>query len=250
MNVESAGLSSAGRRKNNEDAMLVAPTLGIYAVADGMGGHVGGAVASQLVVTTLEAFRRRTADPMATWPDTIDARLGHGENVILSGVRLAHAAVSAQRRGKLAQMGSTLAALVIDAGRIVVGNVGDSRVYRLRDGRLAQLTRDHSMYAELEAAGITDLGPRAQSPHACVITRAVGLPDAFEADVCARSVRAGDTYLLCTDGLFEGLSDAAIATILGTPAGADELCRALVAGAIAGGSRDNVSAVVLRVHAN
>ncbi len=230
--------------------MLVAPKLGLYAVADGMGGYVGGAVASRLVVTTLESFKRRSEDPLTTWPDTVDQRLGHGENVLLAGVRLAHAAVCAQRRGKLAQMGSTLAALVIDGGRIVIGHVGDSRVYRLRAGELMQLTRDHSMYAELEQAGVTDLGPRAQSPHACVITRAVGLPDACEADISADAVRAGDTYLLCTDGLFEGLSDAAISAILGSPAAADELCRALVAGAIAGGSCDNVSAVVLRVHPN
>jgi serine/threonine protein phosphatase PrpC len=223
MTFEHASASHVGRRDNNEDAFLTVPERGLYAVADGMGGYAGGEVASAIVVSTLEASCA-------------------GPPELAGAILRAHEAVRARRQGTLADMGSTVAALVLGGGHAVIAHVGDSRVYRLRDGQLAQLTRDHSLAEELRAAGGE---VSADFAYRNVITRAVGTPGNLRPDVLASSVEVGDVFLLCTDGLTEALDEAAIAAHLrARPAVA---APRLVEAAYRAGGRDNITAVVVRV---
>jgi serine/threonine protein phosphatase PrpC len=226
LTLESAACTHVGRRANNEDAAVVAPALGLFAVADGMGGYEGGEVASRLAVDTLEEGVR-------------------AERGLAEAIAGAHQAITARKRGRLAQMGSTLTALLVERGRAVVGHVGDSRLYRLRDGLLVKLTRDHSLYDELCAEGFQGLPPKESSPYANVITRALGMNGQARPDFEEHVVRPGDVYLLCTDGL-DVIPDDHLATLLDASS-PFEAATSLVACALERGARDNVTAVVVRV---
>ena len=241
--LETFALSIAGRRTNNEDAVCAQPDLGLFVVADGMGGYEGGEVASALAVDAIHTMVRRTAGGSdVTWPYAIDPRRSLVENEVLVATRLAGDQIAARRRGSLREMGSTVVVLRLAGDHAVIAHVGDSRVYRLRGGALAQLTTDHSLVAELTATGVTP-DPGFAWRH--VITRALGMPAATP-DVQSGRTGPGDVFLLCSDGLSEVLDAAAIA---GPLAGrAEDACRALVEAAYAAGSRDNISAVVVRVH--
>ncbi|MCC6998649.1 MAG: serine/threonine-protein phosphatase [Deltaproteobacteria bacterium] len=233
LTLEHAAASHVGRRDNNEDALCVAPEHGLFAVADGMGGYAGGEVASAIVAHTLQ---RWFANPPG------DA--GSGVELVTSAVRQAHDDVRAKKVGALAEMGSTVAALVVRDGHAVIAHVGDSRVYRLRDGELAQLTCDHSLAEEMRAAG-GHVG--ADFPYRNVITRAIGMREGARVDVVVSSLEAGDVFLLCTDGLTEGLGDDELAALLTAPP--LTAAPALVRAAYDAGGRDNITAVVVRVRA-
>lgn len=242
MLLDAFALSVPGRRTNNEDAICARPELGLFVVADGMGGYEGGEVASAIAVESIcELVRRTAGDADVTWPYKIDPSRSVDENEIIVATRLANARIAARRTGVLEQMGSTVAVLRIADGRAVIAHVGDSRVYRLRDGRLAQLTVDHSLLAQLIASGAVVDAETFQWRH--VVTRALG--QSGEPDVQIDGARTGDVYLLCSDGLSEVLSEAAITALL--EQSAERACRALVDAAYAAGSRDNISAIVVRV---
>lgn len=244
--IECAARTFTGRRSNNEDAFCADTSLGLFAVADGMGGYEGGEVASALSLAAMQGFYKRLArDDNATWPFGLDPRLGIDENALAVAMRVADAEVSSQKRGRLSSMGSTVAAVAVRGGRAAIGHVGDSRVYRLRDGELTQLTRDHSLYEEMRATGM-DLPPRERFPHANVITRALGMCTKAGPDVSAASLRAGDVFLLCTDGLIETLDAARIRDVLAS-SDSEAACEDLVTEAFERGARDNITAVVLRV---
>jgi serine/threonine protein phosphatase PrpC len=249
MKIESAACTHVGRRSNNEDAFCADPRLGLFAVADGMGGYEGSEVASRLVIETLTRFFDRNGlDDDVTWPFALDPQLSLGENMVSTAVRLANARVVEHKTGRLASMGSTVATLAVRGRELVLGHVGDSRIYRLRGARFEQLTQDHSLCAEFERAGLADWSSRAECPYANVITRALGMPQGPRPDLRTEPARAGDVYLLCTDGLTETVTDARLADVLAAlpPARA---CAALVAEAFEGGGRDNITAVVLAVRA-
>jgi serine/threonine protein phosphatase PrpC len=249
--IDHAGLSTTGRRANNEDSLCAEPTLGLYAVADGMGGYEGGEIASRLAVETLAEFlRRNRGDDDVTWPFAIDPALDPEENLVSVAVRLAHREVTARQTGKLDHMGSTLALLVANDSHAVLAHVGDSRIYRLRAGRLEPLTRDHSLWAELQASGMAGLPSREAYQYSHVITRALGMTGDTRPDVRRERLVPGDVYLLCTDGVTEKLSDEVLADLLASPRDAQATCRAIVDAAFAAGGRDNITAVVLRVQAS
>jgi serine/threonine protein phosphatase PrpC len=242
MKLDAFGITITGRRTNNEDAICARPELGLYVVADGMGGYEGGEVASAIAVDAISELVRRTAgDADVTWPYAIDPQRTPTENELLVATRLAGDRIAARRVGKLAEMGSTVVALRITGDRAVVAHVGDSRLYRLRGGAIAQVTVDHSLVAQLEAGGAK---LEADFPFRHVVTRALGT-HVGEPDLQCLPLRAGDVFLLCTDGLSEVLAPEAIAPLLALPA--EAACRALVEAAFAAGSRDNISAIVVRV---
>jgi PPM family protein phosphatase len=245
MRLSSMAFTHVGRRQNNEDSFCAHPELGLFVVADGMGGYEGGEIASQLTVTTIvDFFRRNAADADATWPFALDRALSYAENLLAVAVRLAHDVVCGQKQGRNSQMGSTVAAMVIDDGYATMVHVGDSRVYRLRDGALRQLTRDHSLYAELQAAG-SELPDRAHCSFTNVITRALGMASA-EPEVRREPLKTGDVFLLCTDGLVERVDEATLAATLAAHA-PEEACPLLVQQAYDSGGRDNITVVVVRV---
>jgi serine/threonine protein phosphatase PrpC len=246
MNLESHALTTTGRRANNEDNLCDAAPLGLFAVADGLGGYEGGEVASALAMETLRAFiERHRRDPGGTWPCREDKKRTLAENLLRAGAVAAHDAIKTQRQGTLRQMGSTIAALYVFEQHAAVAHVGDSRVYRLRGGVLTALTRDHSLWAELVATG-RDVPPRHEFPFKNQITRALGLDGDAAADTSLIELAPGDRYLLCTDGLYDPFEDDALGALLreGTPAAC---CEHLVAEAWERGSSDNITAVIVDV---
>jgi PPM family protein phosphatase len=262
MKLQSVALTHVGRRDSNQDDFVASAELGVFAVADGMGGYAGGEIASKLAIEALtELVSRQLKDDDATWPHALDRGLDLGENMLRVATRMAHGRIVERRRGKLAQMGSTMAMLLAHQGRAVIGHVGDSRVYRLRDGALEQLTRDHSVYQEMLDNGF-DLPALEDFPYRNMITRALGAQST--PDLSTHALRDGDLFLLCSDGLSGPVPDARMIEILGSflgwprcdqsrelgeHAGEQALWRAgwaLVHEALERGGTDNVTVVLVR----
>lgn len=247
LTLHAHGSSIAGRRRHNEDALLLAPTLDLFAVLDGVGGAAGGEVASQLGAETIACFFARSRDPEATWPYPIDPNLDLAHNRVRAAIRLANRAIRARRHDRLAGMGTTVALVHVVGARAIVAHLGDSRVYRLRPRAasvvLTQVTRDHSLYEAMRDAGV-ELPPLAEYPHANVITRALGpVPDEAP-ELHELALAPGDRLLICTDGLSGVLEPERIAALLATPDPA-LACERLIEAAIAADSRDNVTAIVI-----
>ncbi|HSO38341.1 MAG TPA: protein phosphatase 2C domain-containing protein [Labilithrix sp.] len=234
--VRAAGRTDAGKRRMaNEDALLVLRQQAVYVVADGMGGHAGGAVASQLAVEAIAtAFTRgiESPCPLADVPP-LAAELVHSLAAANESIRRAAAGDL-----RLSDMGTTVVAARFcpERGRLYVGHVGDSRCYRLREGALERLTSDHTM-AELGVTGRASIQ----------LSRAVGSKGVVEADVAVLEPRAGDVYLLCTDGLTKMISDEEIRAVLVAEVDAESAASMLVARANAEGGRDNVTVLVIHV---
>jgi serine/threonine protein phosphatase PrpC len=244
--VESRGFGQThiGGRDNNEDAFLVAEKLGLYVVADGMGGYEGGEIASRMTVDGLHRFY----DIVGPDGDVGMDRPGSGgrsvaEDMMRLAIRQASHDIEKIRRGRLDSMGSTVAAVLIRDGKALIAHVGDSRVYRMRRGMLERMTRDHSLHAELEEAGVVSVGTLASRN---VITRAVGVPGYAVPDVSIVEARSGDTFLMCSDGLTDDVPDGDIAEVLAAfePKLAAEQ---LVQRAWFAGAADNITCVVARV---
>lgn len=246
MDIRCSAATHVGRRRNNEDAHAVRPDLGLVAVADGMGGYEGGEVASRLVVESLvELFDRLRRDGDGTWPHAPRPQREPLMDLVGVGLRHAHAVVQARREGELSRMGSTAAVVAWSGSRLVVGHVGDSRVYRLRDGVLQALTVDHSVAEEARRAGMGGEAVEAAG-FRHMLTRAVGMPGELGAEVVAGRLRTGDVLLLCSDGVWEPLTDERIVEALQHPC-PEHAAQALVAAAYEAGSTDNLTAAVLRV---
>jgi len=238
--MQALGFASThiGRRTNNEDAYCVAPHLGLYAVADGMGGHEGGEVASRLVIDSILHFLERQES---------FAESSSGAAMDLSGaVRWATDRVSSNAVGALEEMGSTLAALWVRDGRAVIAHVGDSRVYRFRHGELRQLTRDHSMLNDLESQGSAMLAELLRDRISHVITRCISLGCNAEPDVQVVDIEPGDVFLICSDGLSDVLSQRELERVLRDHP-STEAHAALVEAAYLRGGADNITAVVVGI---
>ncbi|MBK8719341.1 MAG: serine/threonine-protein phosphatase [Deltaproteobacteria bacterium] len=246
MTLACDGRSVVGRRRSNQDAMLLRPRSGVFAVADGMGGYEGGEVASALVVAAIDTFMGRLdIDPEGTWPQRSRASLGPLAQAVDVALRAADHAVRRERRGRLARMGSTAVLAWFHRGQLALAHVGDSRLYRLR-AQLELLTDDHSVAAELTRSGMP---AEVVSPAllAC-LTRAIGMDGAAEPALRLEPVCAGDRYLLCSDGLWGALDDDAIADVLAHCRDDGRACEALVEDAYHASSTDNITAVVVTVH--
>lgn len=243
MKLHSTALTHVGRRQNNEDSMFTDCPLGLFAVADGMGGYEGGEIASQLAIQTLVEFISQNAsDSDVTWPYALDHNATLTENMAAVGARIAHEQIAHRRTGRLRQMGSTLAMMLIDKQRAVLAHIGDSRIYRLRAGQLTQMTVDHSLYEELRRTAGDDMPSRARFQYSNIITRALGISGS--ADVQTVDLQVGDVYLLCTDGLTEIVDEPTLCDALQNSQ-RDQVCAQLIDIAYDGGSRDNITAVVV-----
>lgn len=231
--------SHVGRRSNNEDSFCIAQDLGLYVVADGMGGHEGGEVASRMAV---EAVEQRLFHERESYDD-LDAAIA-----MTNAVRTATEAIAAHAIDALHEMGTTLAAVWFRDGKAVIAHVGDSRVYRMRRGVLTQLTRDHSMINELEAQGNHQLANLLRDRISHVVTRCISAGCNAEPDVRVVAVEEGDVFLLCSDGLSDVLTDREMERILRAHA-AENAGQQLVERAYQRGGTDNITAVVVEVPA-
>jgi protein phosphatase len=232
-----AGDSHIGKvRTSNEDAMIVEPRLGLYAVLDGMGGASAGDVASQLARDTIRDFvlhRRAQLAPREVL-----------EAAILAGSAAVYG--EAQRHRDRHGMGTTVVAcLVIDPQRVVLGHVGDSRAYLLRDGRLQSLTRDHTIVAELVERGLLSGEEAERHPYKNVLSRNLGAKPETRVDCLELELRPGDRLMLCSDGLYGYASAEAIQYLLGSGDAPEHVARDLLELALRGGGGDNVTALVI-----
>ena len=241
MRIHHQARTDTGRRSNNEDALLLAPELGLFAVADGMGGYEGGELASQLALGSLRGYFDLLG-PHADFGLEADVQLAVSRMDL--GIRIADREIRRAAVGPLEKMGTTLVSLVVQGRRALVAHVGDSRVYLAREGRLAPLTRDHSLYAEMEAAGLPGLPPRKLCSFTHVITRALGQGPDSRADIRVVDVEPGDRFILCSDGLTDVLGDDEIEALACEPEGT---ATALVNAAYTRGSADNITVVVVDV---
>lgn len=236
---ESATTTHTGKvRAVNEDASLDLPSRGLWVVADGMGGHDAGDVASKMIVDTLREVKAH--DDPADFLDEVEDRL-LDVNLSLNEI--------AQDAPAVRTIGSTVVALLAMGRHTVIMWAGDSRAYRLRNGELLQLTVDHSQVELMVQTG--ELLPEQAESHplANVITRAVGGAEDLHLDVELREIVDGDRYLLCSDGLYNDLSEQTIARCLGD-GDCDMACRALLNAALSGAANDNITAAVIEFTGN
>ena len=250
MRVTSCGITDVGvKRTNNEDNYLINDELNVYVVCDGMGGHAGGEFASAIAVNTVEEVlagydlrqEMTTFDPEDGPVEAVREKLRYA--VRLAGRRIYQKALA---EPEFKGMGTTCITLLLDGGNAFLGHVGDSRAYVVREGRIEQLTEDHSLVNEKIKAGL--LTPEQARNHKLknIITRSLGFTEEVEIDVTVRAVRRGDHFVLCSDGLSNLVDTGEIGeTVLdGSP---QEAARRLIELACERGGDDNVTVVIARV---
>ena len=249
--IEVAGTTHVGMKRNhNEDNYLVVPDQRLFCVADGMGGHSSGEVASKIAVDELAGFfDRTTRDEEATWPYKLDRSRTYEENRLVTGIKLANLRIfeRAQVEARYKGMGTTIVSIHFSKEQVLVGHVGDSRVYRFRAGALAQLTEDHSLLNDYIKAKKLTPEEIEKFPHKNVIVRALGMKDSVQVDVSRHDPRAGDVFLLCSDGLSGMVPDPKITEILSANAELEKAAQLLIDAANANGGVDNVTVVLARV---
>jgi serine/threonine protein phosphatase PrpC len=237
LKILSAGLTDIGRKRgHNEDSLGVFDGLGLYVVADGMGGHAAGEVASKMAVDILKGVIAKPSGPAA--------------ELLPAGIKLANEEIArhAARRLELRGMGTTIVAALVDGDKLHLAHVGDSRAYvYTRENRLVRLTTDHSLVFEMVLAGQLTEGQARTHPMRNIITRALGSKPEVQVDISRRSLAPGEIYLLCSDGLTGMLTDDDIAyIILQNRENLPGLVRELIHRANEAGGDDNITAVVFR----
>lgn len=252
--LEIVGITDVGRaRARNEDAIDWDTAIGLAVLADGMGGHNAGDVASALAVASIKTEMQHLLSGQATVQDRDGAEsdlAARDAALVAETVRRANRALyeTVQREPRYAGMGTTMVLALFADDLVTISHVGDSRAYRLRRGQLEQLTVDHSLVQELLRNGYLTEEEARVSEHRNVITRALGIDPEVELDIQQHYVELGDIYLLCSDGLSNLLSDEEISTGLGS-AGPDMLqaARELVRMANERGGYDNISVILVRI---
>lgn len=236
VSVQMSGHTDPGQvRDNNEDAILWDAAAGWAVLADGMGGHMAGEVASRLAVETLQTHLGETAK---------GGEADRLREAVLEANQRIHEQAGADVRCH--NMGTTIVATLFRDGTLTCAHVGDSRLYRFSDAGLEQLSHDHSLVQELVDEGMMSSEEAAESSHKNVITRALGLEATVEADVLQVPLRSGELYLLCSDGLSDKIPDAELALLLQEP-DLDAMAQQLVAEANRRGGEDNISVILARI---
>ena len=238
------------QREHNEDSFVLLERHGLFVVADGMGGHKAGDVASKMATEAVSAFFDSTVRDDATWPFHYDPALTSEENRLITGIKVANKSIyeESARNVDHRGMGTTLVGILVSKqGRAFIGHVGDSRCYRVRGGAIELLTQDHSLINEyLRAMPHLSDAQRDDLPRN-VITRALGMSEGVMVDVASDVAAPGDRYVLCSDGLSGMISDEEILKIVSTHDEPDAACGALIALANQHGGEDNITAVVVHV---
>jgi PPM family protein phosphatase len=228
-------------RDNNEDSVTFDAVTGLSILADGMGGYNAGEIASGMATTFIKSELGRWLGEAGKAANGKEIRRAMEICVDNANRSIFNAANSNPQYGG---MGTTLVVAVFQEARLLVGHIGDSRAYRLRNGELTQLTRDHSLLQEQMDAGLITAEQAATSMNKNLVTRALGVEDAVLLDVNEHRVDPGDLYLLCSDGLSDMVDDAGIARILQSATSLPEKATQLIENANANGGRDNISVLL------
>lgn len=251
LKLKSGALTDIGqKRHHNEDCVFVNEAIGLFAVADGMGGHAAGEVASGAAIAALGEFVAQAHDDEnITWPMAIREEFSREENILHTAVALANQQVCslAGENSAFGGMGTTIAAVYVYDDAAHVCHVGDSRVYLLRDGKLTCLTQDHSWVNEQVQRHIISEEEARHHRWRNVITRALGNRQDVEIDLKSLPLEPGDKLLICSDGLTTMLSDDVIAEALSAKSEPEEICQELIRLANGAGGLDNVSAVIIEI---
>ena len=254
MNFTAAGLSDVGlQREHNEDSFCIASEHRLFVVADGMGGHRAGDIASRMATAEVRAFFDASEVDAGTWRnDDEENSLAPIQQRLVSAVKLANQRIFQASIGNrsVQGMGTTIVGALFDRDerKLHIAHVGDSRAYRVRAGELSQLTRDHSLLNDylLVMPNLSDV--QKQRLPSNVITRALGMQDAVAVDLSEDSVQPGDVYVLCSDGLNGMVSDQRILEVVQSAAGDIEWAsRALVSEANQNGGEDNITVVLVQI---
>jgi serine/threonine protein phosphatase PrpC len=250
MQVKAFGLSHVGRqRQHNEDSYLVEDDAKLFLVADGMGGHAAGEIASRIAVDSISEFILHSKSDDGTWPHAYDEHFRRSTNRLMAAVRLANTRVleAMRKDARLRGMGTTVVACLVDDDLISVAHVGDSRAYLIRDKRLSRITNDHSWVFEQVQAGMLTEAEAEKHPLRNVITRALGGALQVSPDASEIEAQPGDVYLLCSDGLTGMVSEDEILRVVTQNDGdLKKACHQLIDVANEHGGLDNVTAVLVR----
>jgi protein phosphatase len=250
MQIAVFGMTDVGRRREkNEDAYLINTSQNLYIVADGMGGHLGGEIASKMAVASVEEIiMELMQDPDMTLQANIDVR----PNDFKGYLRYAISSASNKIYDKSAHdpslhgMGTTIVTTIFQKGKIYLAHVGDSRCYLLRDGKIKQLTQDHSLITEQLQAGVISSADVRNHKLKNIITRSVGFQEDVDTDIIMKGTKVGDKFLLCTDGLTNMVTTDDLVSILSSNS-PREACVALIDLANKNGGDDNVTVIVTEV---
>jgi PPM family protein phosphatase len=252
MRAVAAGLTDVGlQRDHNEDSFAILQDHELYIVADGMGGHRAGDVASKLATEAIVDFFRATAAEDFTWPFHFDSRMSEEENRLLTGIKIANRQIveRSTRQRECHGMGTTVVGALFSGkkNKMYLGHVGDSRAYRVRGTEIKQMTRDHSLVNDylLAMPELTE-EQKSELPKN-VITRALGMQEHVSVDLQGDDTLVGDCYILCSDGLSGMIEDSEILDIVSQTANIEEACRKLIALANEHGGEDNITAVLVKI---
>jgi protein phosphatase len=254
MKIRYAAKTDVGmKRTHNEDYFSLIEDEQLFIVADGMGGHASGEVASKMSAETVSEFYQRTKDEDATWPYKMDRQLSYIENRLACGIKLANYKIydAASRDIRFKGMGTTIVTSLVCGDKIYVAHVGDSRCYRVRQGGIQQITRDHSLLEDYREAK-PDMTEEEQRnfPHRNVITRALGMRETVQVDIKAHQIMDGDVYLMCSDGLSGMVDDPSILRIVSQAKSLERAVAELVDHANRAGGTDNITTLLLQCVAN
>jgi len=251
LRVRIAGESDKGmKRAHNEDFLYLPDAERLVMVADGMGGHACGDVASRMAVEAVVAFFGATAEERdVTWPFMFDGANRRQENRLVAGFKLANLKIfdSAQRDKEFQGMGTTLVAGLFCDDELILAHVGDSRIYRIRDNAIEQLTEDHSLLNDYIRMKRLSPEEAHRFPHKNVIVRALGMKETVAVDVRREVPQLGDVFLLCSDGLSGMVDDNSLLQVVVEEQDLDRCCEELVSRANANGGADNITVALARI---
>jgi len=252
MKFRYAAASDVGRvRRNNEDAFIANPALGIFAVADGMGGHVSGEVASRMAVDSLQEFIARAGQQKdAPLTEESTAVLSSPANMLVNGFRLANQRIyqSSLEKREYRGMGTTLVAVYLADSSSIVAHVGDSRLYQMRGQAVEQATEDHSLVWEQYKQGLIAKEALSSSPYKNMVTRALGLQPTVDVEVKELVTEPGDCLILCSDGLSDLVLDEEMPKVIhGASGDLNRAASELIRLANQRGGRDNITVLLIQI---
>jgi PPM family protein phosphatase len=247
--VKAYGVTHVGRqRQHNEDSFLVESTARLFLVADGMGGHAAGEIASRIAVDSISEFILHTKEDDGTWPHAYDEHYKRSTNRLMAAVRMANTRVleAMRKDARLRGMGTTVVAAMADGDVMSFAHVGDSRAYLIRENALTRITNDHSWVFEQVQAGMLTEAEAEKHPLRNVITRALGGALQVNPDASEIKAKPGDVFLLCSDGLTGMVPEDEILRIVTESETVETACQTLIDVANERGGLDNITAILVK----